>query len=286
MKEIQNEHFSGERALYQANGLKISGTSFGYGESPLKRSSYIKLSDSTFSSKFPLWHSEMIKLKNCMMTEDGRAAIWYSKEVGADDIIVEAPKCFRRCSGLSLRNVSFPNGDEVLWKCNNVRLDRVKVNGDYFAMDCDGMEISGLELTGGYAFDGVKNVTVRDSVINCRDAFWNCENVIIYNSTIKGKCFGWHSKNISLVNCTVESREGLCGIDNLMMKNCKMPNTSFAFEYSTINVDIVGNIDSVRNPRGGIIKADSIGVIILEQEKIDPSQTTIICEDQLVGHRI
>ncbi|WP_455530219.1 DUF3737 family protein [Ruminococcus sp.] len=286
MKEIQNEHFSGERALYQANGLQISGTSFGYGESPLKRSSYIRLADSTFSSKFPLWHSEMIKLKNCMMTEDGRAAVWYTKEVNADDIIIEAPKCFRRCNRISLRNVSFPNGDEVLWKCNSVRIDRVKVNGDYFAMDCDGMEISGLELVGAYAFDGVRNVTVRDSVIDCRDAFWNSENVVIYNSTIKGKCFGWNSKNISLINCTVESREGMCYIDNLMMKNCKLPNTSFAFEYSMVNAEIIGNIDSIRNPRGGIIKADSIGVVILEQDKIDPSRTTIICHDELVRSHI
>ena len=286
MKEIRNEHFSGERALYQANGLQISGTSFGYGEAPLKRSSYIKLSESTFSSKFPLWHSEMIKLKNCMITEDGRAAVWYAKEVGADDIIVEAPKCFRRCDRLTLRNVSFSNGDEVLWKCNNVRIDRVKANGDYFAMDCDGMEINELEVEGGYAFDGVHNVTVRNSVINSRDAFWNSENVVIYNSTIKGKCFGWNSRNISLINCTIESREGMCYIENLMMKNCKLPNTTFAFEYSTVNADITGKIDSIRNPLSGIIKADSIGVIILEQDKVDPMRTKIICADQLISQHI
>lgn len=286
MKEIQNEHFSGERSLYQANALKISGTSFGYGESALKRSSYISLSDSTFSSKFPLWHSEMVKLKNCVLTEDARAAIWYSKEVGADDIIVEAPKCFRRCSNLSLKNVCFPNGDEVLWKCGNVRLDRVKVNGDYFAMDCDTMEISGLMLEGGYAFDGVRNVTMRDSVINCRDAFWNSENIVIYNSTINGKCFGWNSRNVTLVNCTIESREGMCYIENLVMKNCKLPNTSFAFEYSTVNAEIIGNIDSVRNPLSGMIKADSIGVVILEQDKVDPLRTKIICEKHIAEQRI
>ena len=78
----------------------------------------------------------------------------------------------------------------------------------------------------------------------------------------------------------------MCYIENLMMKNCKLPNTTFAFEYSTVNADIIGSIESIRNPLSGIIKADSIGVIILEQDKVDPMRTKIICEDQLVSHHM
>ena len=278
MKEILNEHFSGERALFQRNGLRISGTVFGEGESPLKHNAYIELSDCTFDAKYPVWYSEKVRLSNCTIRESGQEGFWYSSEVTVLDSVIESEKCFRHCNGISLKNVSFANGVETMWKCANVRMDTVKVNGEYFAMDCDGMEIKGLELNGGYAFDGVKNITVRKSVINGNDCFWNCQNVMIYDSVITGKCFGWNSRNITLVNCTVESLQGMCFMENLVLKNCKLPNTTLAFEYSeNISADIKGGIDSVKNPAGGLIRAESIGEIIMEKENVDASRTKIIC---------
>lgn len=278
MKEILNERFSGERALFQRNGLRISGTVFGEGEAPLKHNAYIELSDCTFDAKYPVWYSENVKLINCTVRESGSEGIWYSTEVNISDSLIESAKCFRHSNGISMRNVVFTNGDETLWKCSNVRMDNVRVKGDYFAMDCDGMEISGLELDGGNAFDGVKNITVRKSVINGNDCFWNCQNVMIYDSVIKGKCFGWNSRNITLVNCTVESLQGMCFMENLVLKNCKLPHTTLAFEYSeNISADIKGVIDSVKNPAGGLIMAESIGEIIMENENVDVTRTKIIC---------
>ena len=278
MKEILNEHFSGERALFQRNGLKISGTVFGEGEAPLKHNAYIDLSDCAFDAQYSVWYSEKVKLSNCTIHETGREGIWYSKEVNVYDTVIESERCFRHCTGVSLKNVSFTNGDETMWKCANVRMDNVTVNGDYFAMDCDGMEISGLVLNGANAFDGVKNITVRRSVINGSDCFWNSQNITIHDSVITGKCFGWNSRNIKLVNCTVESPQGMCFMENLTLVNCKLPNTTLAFEYSeNISVDIKGGIDSVKNPAGGLIVAESIGEIIMENENVDVRRTKIIC---------
>ena len=278
MKEILNEHFSGERALFQRNGLRISGTVFDDGEAPLKHNAYIELSDCTFDAKYPVWYSENVKLSNCTIHENGSEGLWYTTEVSVADTVIESEKCFRHSNGISMKNVVFTNGDETLWKCANIRMDRVRVNGDYFAMDCDGMEVSRLELKGSKAFDGVKNITVRKSVISGNDCFWNCQNVMIYDSVITGKCFGWNSRNITLVNCTVESLQGMCFIENLVLKNCKLPNTTLAFEYSeNISADIKGGIDSVKNPAGGLIMAESIGEIIMENENVDVSRTKIIC---------
>lgn len=278
MKEILNEHFSGERALFQRNGLRISGTVFGEGESPLKHNAYIELSDCTFDAKYPVWYSENVKLNNCTIREAAKEGIWYSTEVNIYDTLIESEKCFRHSNGISLKNVTFTNGDETLWKCANIRMDGVKVNGDYFAMDCDGMEICGLELSGSKAFDGIKNATIRKSVISGSDCFWNCQNVTIHDSVITGKCFGWNSRNIMLVNCTVESLQGMCFMENLVLKNCKLPNTTLAFEYSdNISVEIKGGIDSVKNPAGGLIRAESIGEIIMENENVDVTRTKIVC---------
>jgi hypothetical protein len=99
----------------------------------------------------------------------------------------------------------------------------------------------------------------------------------VYDSFISGEYLGWNAKNLTLLNCTIESLQGLCYIDNLVMKNCKLINTTLAFEYSTVDADITGTIDSVLNPSGGIIRAESIQELILEKDKIDPAKTKIIC---------
>ena len=109
-----------------------------------------------------------------------------------------------------------------------------------------------------------------------KDSFWNSENITVYDSYISGEYLGWNSKNLTLINCTVESLQGMCYIDNLTMKNCKLINTSLAFEYSTVDADITSKIDSVMNPSGGIIRAEHIDTLIMEADKIDKTKTKII----------
>ena len=63
------------------------------------------------------------------------------------------------------------------------------------------------------------------------------------------------------------------------MKNCKLINTTLAFEYSTVEADICSKIDSVLNPSGGYIKADSIDELIIEKDKVDAEKTKIIVRE-------
>jgi hypothetical protein len=114
---------------------------------------------------------------------------------------------------------------------------------------------------------------------NAGEALWNCENVTVYDSFISGEYLGWNSKNLTFVNCTIESLQGLCYIDKLVMKNCKLLNTTLAFEYSTVDVQINSTIDSVMNPSGGIIWAEGIGELIKDDTKVDPKKTQIIMEE-------
>jgi hypothetical protein len=177
---------------------------------------------------------------------------------------------------VSLKNVSFPNAAETLWNCDGVKLTDVMAKGEYFAMNSENMEVHNLTLYGDYSFDGAKNVEIHNSKLLSKDAFWNSENITVYDSFISGEYLGWNAKNLTLVNCTVESLQGMCYIDNLVMKNCKLINTTLAFEYSTVDVEIVGKIDSVLNPSGGVIKADSIEELIIEKDKVDPEKTKIV----------
>ena len=134
-------------------------------------------------------------------------------------------------------------------------------------------------LVGNYPFDGSKNLEIRNSRLMSKDAFWNAENITVYDSYISGEYLGWNSKNLTFINCTIESLQGLCYIDNLVMKNCKLINTTLAFEYSTVDADITSRVDSVLNPTSGTITADSIDKLIIEKDKVNPSLTKIVCRN-------
>ncbi len=275
--EIKQKTLTGERALFQAKDLQIENCVFMDGESPLKESSDITLVGSLFRWKYPLWYSKNIVAKDCTWFEMARAGVWYTDNISVENAVIEAPKNFRRCHGVALKDVSFSNAAETLWNCDRVKLEKVTAKGDYFAMNCSDMEIHDFTLTGNYSFDGAKDVVIRNARMLSKDAFWNTENVTVYDSFISGEYLGWNAKNLTLVNCTIESLQGMCYIDNLVMKNCKLINTTLAFEYSTVDAEISSKIDSVMNPQSGTIRADYIEQLILEKDKVDPTKTKIIC---------
>ena len=277
MKEIKEQKFSGERSLFTSSDLYIEDCVFIDGESPLKESYNIELFKSTFNWKYPLWYCNDIRVENCKLTETARAGIWYTHSILMKDCNIEAPKTFRRATNITLENITMPNASETLWNCKNVKIKNLTAKGDYLAMNCEHMQIDNLELLGNYAFDGAKDIEIRNSRLLTKDAFWNSENITVYNTHISGEYLGWNSKNLTFIDCTLESLQGLCYIENLVLKNCKLINTTLAFEYSTVEAEIEGGVDSVLNPSGGSITADFIGELIIEKDRVDPEKTRIIC---------
>ena len=278
IKEIRQKYLTGERALFAAENLKIYDTIFAEGESPLKESKNIELFGSMFKWKYPLWYAKNITVQDGTWFETARSGVWYSDNISITDAVIEAPKNFRRCCGIRLKNVSMPNAAETLWQCKSVIMEQVTAKGDYFAMNSEDIMARDLQIIGNYSFDGAKNIEVHNAKMLSKDAFWNSDNVTVYDSFIFGEYLGWNAKNLTLVNCTIESLQGLCYVDNLVMKNCKLINTKLAFEYSTVDADISGKIDSVLNPIGGIIRADYIDELTIENGKVDPKRTKIVCK--------
>lgn len=275
-KEIRQQIFEGERALFKSSELRLIDCLFQDGESPLKESHDIELINSVFKWKYPLWYCNNVTANRTNWLEMGRAGVWYTNNIKVSNCIIEAPKNFRRCSKLELNNIFFPNASETLWHCNDIKMNNIQAKGDYFAMNSSEIEIDNLNLDGNYPFDGAKNVVIKNSRLLSKDAFWNADNVTVYDSYILGEYLGWNSKNLTFINCTIESLQGLCYIQNLVMKNCKLINTTLAFEYSTVEAEINSPITSVLNPSAGTIKADSIEELIIEKDKVDPGKTQII----------
>lgn len=162
-REIRQEYLTGERALFQGENLKIYDSIFADGESPLKESHDIELEGCMFKQKYPFWYAKNITARNCTWFEMARAGVWYTDNITVENAVIEAPKNFRRCRGVNLQNVNFPNAAETLWSCDDVVLEHVSAKGDYFAMNSQNMELRDFQLVGNYSFDGVKNMEIHNA---------------------------------------------------------------------------------------------------------------------------
>ena len=279
MNTIAQQLLTGERALFQAKDLTIDNCVFEDGESPLKESRNITVNDSVFRWKYPLWYSENSTVRNCLFDFDAHAAFWYSNHMTVPDCTIQAPKEFRRNHDVTITNTSFTNAEETLWNCEDVTLDHVSANGDYFAMNSRNITISDFQLTGNYCFDGCRDLVIDHARLLSKDAFWNCENVTVRNSFISGEYLAWNTKNITFENCTIESLQGLCYIDGLTMRDCRVINTTRAFEYcSNIDAQITTRVDGIVNPISGTIRATNFGDVVQNDPAIDTANVHLISE--------
>ena len=80
---------------------------------------------------------------------------------------------------------------------------------------------------------------------------------------------------MTFIDCTIESNQGMCYMDNVVMRNCRLVNTDLCFEYCTVDAEITSHVDSVKNPISGRIVAESIGEIIHESDRVDVTATVI-----------
>lgn len=274
-KIINQEYLTGERALFKGRDLEINFTTFNDGESPLKESGNIHLKNSSFKWKYPLWYSNDILVDDCVLFDTARSGIWYTNNITINNSIIEAPKTFRRSSNIVLNNVKMPNALETFWNCDKIVINKVNAKGDYFGFNSKNITINDFDLCGNYCFDGGKNIEIHNAKLLSKDSFWNSENVKVYDSYISGEYLGWNSKDVYFENCTIESLQGFCYMQNVVLKNCRLINTTLSFEYSTVDVSVKGTIDSVFNPTSGVIQADNIKEITLDPNMIDPSKTII-----------
>lgn len=280
MTQVLQQSYQGERSLFQAQDMQLDHCRFHDGESPLKESRNIHLTSCLFQWKYPLWYSKDIHMEHCTLFEEARSGIWYTKHITIKHSTIQAPKTFRRSEAITLEHCEMLHAQETFWSCKGITLKHVAANGDYFAMNAQDIIAEDFTLNGNYAFDGARNITIKNARLLSKDAFWNCENVTAIDSEIYGEYLGWNSKHITFENCTIQSLQGMCYMDNVTLINCRLIDTTLAFEYSNVNAQIEGTIDSVKNPIKGIIQAHEIKELILDDRQIDFERVHILTEEQ------
>lgn len=277
MQLIKDKEFGGERPLFGTHDLHLDNVTILAGESAIKECSNIVATNCRFEGNYPFWHVHGFTIQDCYFAVGGRSALWYSDHLKMIDTVIDAPKMFREMHDLDIRNVVMNDADEVFWKCNHLRIENLKLHdGTYPFMFSNDIYVDGLESDSKYVFQYVKNVEIHNAKITTKDAFWEVENVTIYDSELNGEYLGWHSRNLRLVNCRISGEQPLCYAHDLILENCTFdPSCDRAFEYSTLHADIRGAITNIKNPTSGVIVADHIGSVTIDENIKEPANCII-----------
>ena len=263
---IKNQTFEEERALYNIKDTEVLNCIFAGsqdGESVLKECRNYTVKNCSFSLRYPMWHADRFVFCDSSMDDKTRAALWYCKNGKINNCRINGIKCLRESTEIKINKCSI-HSDEFGWKCSNIVIKDSEIDSVYFLFETNNVEINNLNMKGKYSFQYMENLHIQNSSLDTKDAFWHSKNVLVENSFLKGEYLGWFSENLTLVNCKIKGTQPLCYCKNLKLINCTMENTDLAFEYSEVDADIKGYIESVKNPKSGIITADYIGKIIKE----------------------
>ena len=270
---IENKVFDEERALYHLTDTTVEGCTFAGprdGESALKEARDVEVRNCAFSLRYPLWHTERFLLKGSTMDELTRAPIWYACDGVIESCGITGIKCLRECDRITVKNSRIAS-PEFGWKCRDVKVENSEIESEYLFFDCRNVTVDGLKMKGKYSFQYIENIVIRNSHLDTKDAFWHSKNVTVYDSYVKGEYLGWYSQNLTLVNCKIVGTQPLCYCKGLKLVNCTTEGCDLSFEYSDVEAEIVGHIDSVKNPRSGHIVADSIGETVWEDSVMETS---------------
>ena len=277
MKLIRDQHFEGERPLFECHNLRLEHVTIGDGESAIKECSDIEADDCHFWGKYPFWHVHGFKINNCQFDAGARSALWYSDNMVMTDTHIDAPKMFREMHDLKMENVVINDADETFWHCYNIEASNLELHdGTYPFMFSENIRIDGLKSDSKYVFQYCKNVELHHAHIVTKDSFWECQNITIYDSVLDGEYLAWHSKNVRLVNCHLAGEQLLCYADQLVLENCTFDKAcDRVFEYSDVQADINGHVENIKNPRSGHILADSIGSVTIDENIKAPANCVI-----------
>ncbi len=279
-KIIENQTFDEERALYFSQNTQIKNCVFAGpadGESVLKESRDIIVSDCEFSLRYPLWHVKGFEMERTTMDEKTRAAIWYADDGVIRDCKLEGIKVVRECNRISLEGCNIVS-PEFGWKSSDITLKDTDITSEYIFLDSRNVLLDRVSMKGKYSFQYMENLEIVDSVLDTKDAFWHSKNVTVKDSVVKGEYLAWFSDGLTLIDCRIIGTQPLCYCTNLKLINCTMVDTDLAFEYSDVEADVIGDVISIKNPRSGHITVDSVGKVIWENPVMECNGQVLIRE--------
>ncbi|MBQ8054889.1 MAG: DUF3737 family protein [Lachnospiraceae bacterium] len=266
MMYITNQTFDEERALYGSQNIEAVHCRFdgpADGESAFKECRDITVRDCSFNLRHPLWHDKGLKITDCEMTENCRAALWYSENVEIAGTKMHGIKALRECANVTIRDCDIVS-PEFGWSVRGITMKNTSAQSEYFMMRSESLFFDRVKLMGKYSFQYITDSVFTNCELDTKDAFWHAKNVVIRDCVVKGEYLAWYCENVTFENCTIIGTQPLCYCKGLKLINCRMVVCDLAFEKSDVEADIVSSVVSIKNPRSGRIRAASVGEVIMD----------------------
>lgn len=266
MKIIIDQSFDEERALYGSDGITVENCRFdgpADGESALKESKNIEVKGCFFNLRYPFWHDDNLKVSESELTENCRAALWYTNNASISATKLHGIKALRECSDIKIEDCDIVS-PEFGWSVKDIVMKNTTAQSEYFMMRSERLDFKNVTLKGKYSFQYITDSEFNSCNFDTKDAFWHAKNVVIRNSVIKGEYLAWYCENVTFENCTIIGTQPLCYCRNLKLINCKMTDTDLAFEKSEVEATIDSSVISIKNPRRGTIHVLNVDEIIMD----------------------
>lgn len=268
---IQNIQTGQERAFYGSKNVHFKNITIDgieQGESAFKECRNITVEEANIVLKYCVWHCHNITLYKTVIDVNSRASIWYCENIEIINCKLNGVKACRNCSNLTLKDCII-NSDDFGWKAEGVKIINCKISGVTPLLDSSNVTVDGAEFTAKYIFQYSDNIKMTNTTIDTKDCFWHAKNVYCKNVKFVGEYLAWYSENCVFENCEINSIQPLCYCKKLKLINCTMPNCNLAFEYSDVDADIKGHVDSIRNVLSGKIVVDSLGEYVQDEHVLD-----------------
>ena len=228
------------------------------------------IKDQKFGGERPLFAQHDLRLENVTIT-DGESGIKQCQRMEAYDCKFYGKYPWWHVDGAYIENCYFALGSRsAIWYTNDMVMKNSRIDGPKFFREMKNLELENVEIT------------------DADETFWKVDGLKLKNVKLHGGTYPFmfsqniyvdgleSDKNVRLVNCHLAGEQLLCYTENLVLENCTIdPMCDRMFEYSTVEADIKGHIENIKNPTSGHIIADSIGSITIDENVRQPNNCVI-----------
>ena len=217
-----------------------------------KRRQYMEIiKNKQFDEERALYNSKNVTIDHCLFAgiRDGESVLKESRNIEVFNSSFSLRYPLWHVDTFVLKDSSFDEKTRAaIWYSKFGKIDQTKLFGIKAIRECQNIQIKNCQIQSNEFGWKSKDIELIDSSIESEYLFLDSKDVFVKNIQMKGKYSFQYMENLLIENSILDTKDVFWHSKNVIVND------------STIK----GKIESIKNPKSGFIKADSIGHIIKE----------------------